>query len=118
MNQHFEALLLEVSTRAVECGEQGDCGTDPLPHQCIAIEAHSEACNALRAYVQNLTPAWRSEPPTEPGWYWCAMRRLLVVEVYRDGHRLAAQAAGSTIPEEDFTKFKWSGPIQPPQEKP
>lgn len=76
---------------------------------------HEKSKDALLAYVAKLTPVWRSEPPTEPGWYWCRRKSdkhlLSTVEVYQEGDALMVR----TLYPMDLTAFEWAGPLIKPR---
>lgn len=108
--QDFETLLRDF-TESVRRHAM-----DPNRHNANDLVYEREV---ILAYVAKLTPIWRSEPPNEPGWYWCrsnresASGRSEPVEVYQDGSALLSR----TLYPMDFRAFDWAGPLPPPQEK-
>lgn len=105
--QDFETLLRDF-TESVRRHAM-----DPNRHNANDLVYEREV---IRAYVAKLTPIWRSEPPNEPGWYWCRWEGLqktaAVLEITRrrrDGTLIIR--GGLKL------RAEWSGPLQPPQEK-
>lgn len=78
-------------------------------------EAAAEAWNNLpRALV------WSSEPPKEPGYYWCRDDRVCfvgVVETFRDCNSLCLFYPGNEVEEDIPPGCEWAGPIQAPKER-
>lgn len=72
-------------------------------------------------------PAWRMNPPTEPGLYWYSLRTddrpeaavlgvLRFCRVWRRDRVLVATAGSSFKPAAEFQRW-WAGPLlEPPQE--
>lgn len=62
---------------------------------------------------------WTTEPPTEPGYYWCRTRwrYATVVEVAEENGHLVVYEMGrdDTPAPPDWTEYlAWSGPLTAP----
>lgn len=77
---------------------------------------------ALRDYLnRNAAPAWTTEPPTKPGWYWYAPKNgdpPYPVECRQDdsGLRFYFWHYGTVWTARDLRErgASWLGPIEPP----
>jgi len=72
---------------------------------------------------QNPAPAWTTDPPTVPGWYWCKTNwlprvpssRMVEVEDMGDGRICYKVDEDFWCPVSDMEGAEWSGPLTSPE---
>lgn len=78
-------------------------------------EAWLSAFNDAEDAIEEYTPAWSAEPPTEEGWYWCNHNEwveAVMVYVTENLVTLGSDEFGLDL----FAGCRWYGPLRPPEE--